>query len=42
MREKMFFTYRKKQEKNIIFFNVLILPILLSVIKYCEKPENTD
>ena len=40
----MFFTYCKKQEKNIIFFDVLTLPILSSIIKDCkiEKPENTD
>ena len=44
IREKMFLTYRNKKEKNITFFNVLILPILSSTIEYCklETPENTD
>ena len=44
IREKMCFTYRNKKEKNIIFFNVLILPILSLTIEYCklETPENTD
>ena len=44
IRQKMFFTYRNKKEKNIAFFNVLILPILSSTIEYCEleTPENTD
>ena len=43
IREKMFFTYRKKQKKAI-FFNELILPILSLTIEYCklETPEDTD
>ena len=36
IREKMFFPYRKKQEKNIIFVNVLIVPILSSIIEYLK------
>ena len=34
----------KNKNKNIIIFNVLILPILSSILKHfkIEKPENTD
>ena len=33
-----------KNKKKTVFFNVLISPILSSIIKYCEieKPENTN
>ena len=41
IREKMIFACLKKQEKNIIFLNVLVFPVSLLIRKYC-KIENLE
>ena len=43
-KKKKCFSLIVQNKKKTVFFNVLIFPILSSIIKYCkiEKPENTD